>query len=251
MSIITITSDYNSGNFYLAALKAALYKTQPAAVLVDIDTRIKPHNIMEAAFVVKSSLAHFPEKTIHFIAVGNCINNSAIIAQYQNQFVVAYDNGIFSFLFNDGKDVKYYKFSSAIGSFPELTLFPQAIQLISQAKLGTLEQVQPEQYTQMQLLSVNENQIIGTVIYIDGHSNAITNISKQLFEEKMKSHFEISLRKKLKMKTISQQYSDVKEGNELALFNHLNLLEISMYKGEAAQLLGLQVGMKIIIDFYD
>ena len=73
-----------------------------------------------------------------------------------------------------------------------------------------------------------------------------------LKEKKLtKKRFSIFYRRKDKITYISKNYSDVKNGTELALFNESGLLEIAMNTGKAGQLLGLNVGGQIIIEFYD
>ncbi len=255
MSIITLTTDYGIGSFYLAALKAALYKVAPAAVLMDLDNCIKPHDIVQAAFVVRSTINQFPEKTIHLISIDNSETNAVIVAEYNGQHIVAFDNGLFSLLFDETQQVKYYRFSKVAlqNSFPELTLFPQVLEIIQQQKFELVEPAQPKLNMQSLLPSITDNGISGSVIYVDGYNNAITNISKNVFEKKLqtKPRFEIVLRRKMAINKLSQNYTDVKQGSELALFNHLDLLEIAINKGESAQLLGLHTGAKIIIEFYD
>ena len=100
---------------------------------------------------------------------------------------------------------------------------------------------------------IEENIIRGGVVYIDGYDNVITNITRDLFEERKhnKKSFRIVLRRKLYVNNISDSYQSVKAGAELALFNSFNLLEIAINEGNAAQLLGFKIGAPVIIEFYD
>jgi len=71
MHIITLTSDWKEYDFYVASLKGKLLSICPEATLVDITHSIKPFNTAEAAFVLKNSYPHFPDNTIHIIAVNS------------------------------------------------------------------------------------------------------------------------------------------------------------------------------------
>ncbi|HNV51419.1 MAG TPA: SAM-dependent chlorinase/fluorinase, partial [Tenuifilaceae bacterium] len=50
---------------------------------------------------------------------------------------------------------------------------------------------------------------------------------------------------------IVKTYSDVEEGELLALFNTLNLLEVALNNGFAAEMHALQVGSSIMVKFHD
>ena len=97
--------------------------------------------------------------------------------------------------------------------------------------------------------------IKGSIVYIDSYGNAITNIPKSLFEEIGKNRaFKIQFRN-YEISKLSNQYSEVKSGFNLALFNTTGFLEIAINRGvegnrgSAAQLLGLALQDSIIIEF--
>jgi len=46
-------------------------------------------------------------------------------------------------------------------------------------------------------------------------------------------------------------YSDVPEGEKLALFSSIGMLEIAMNKGNASKLLGMKESDIVRIEFYD
>jgi len=100
--------------------------------------------------------------------------------------------------------------------------------------------------------TVDQNMIKGMVIYIDNFGNAVTNISKKIFER-----FDLSKKIKIEfsgsdeINVISEKYSDVHAGDALCLFNSAGLLEIAINQGNASRLLGLQLKSSILIEFYD
>ena len=93
------------------------------------------------------------------------------------------------------------------------------------------------------------------MIYIDRFGNAITNISKEFFEEQIGNKpFTILVRRNQKIDIISKKYSDVPEGNILAIFNSADLLEISVMRRNtsnigANSLLGIEEKDSILIEF--
>lgn len=256
MPIVTLTTDYGKGNVYLAALKGKILQKLPNTVLVDFDHSIEPHNIIKAAFVVKNAAHYFADNTIHLISTGAANSDELIIAFANNQYYIAYDNGLLSLIFPEKANVKFYKIKTVSDhkSFPELNSFPIAISYIFNNQIESLVSIDfPSNRLQLQMPVIEENILRGGVVYIDGYDNVITNITRDLFEERKrnKKSFRIVLRRKLYVNNISDSYQSVKPGTELALFNSLNLLEIAINEGNAAQLLGFKIGAPVIIEFYD
>ena len=95
------------------------------------------------------------------------------------------------------------------------------------------------------------NKLKGHIIYIDHYENLITNISETAFNEYRKGrNFSIIFRK-YEIKEISNSYNAVEEGKMLALFSSSGFLEISINKGNAEGLFGLEVNSPIIVEFHD
>jgi len=100
--------------------------------------------------------------------------------------------------------------------------------------------------------TIDESVIIGRIVYIDSFDNAITNISKDLFDRVARSRkYQIFVQSNSnKINQISSNYYDAPEGELLALFNSLNLLEIAMNGGNAAQILSLDTDSTVRITFF-
>ncbi|MEX0636464.1 MAG: SAM hydroxide adenosyltransferase, partial [Ferruginibacter sp.] len=83
--------------------------------------------------------------------------------------------------------------------------------------------------------------IEGQIIFIDNFENVVVNIHRDDFEEQRKGRrFSIVFKRDETIDKISETYADVAEGKELAHFNSSGYLEISINKGNAAGLFGLQ-----------
>jgi S-adenosylmethionine hydrolase len=95
------------------------------------------------------------------------------------------------------------------------------------------------------------------IIYIDSYGNAITNISKSLFDQYSKGRdFSIHLpRPRYDITAISSNYSDVPEGETLALFSSGGNLMVAINKGVesmgggANKLLGLRLNDIVQVEF--
>ncbi len=258
MAFITLISDYGHNSPYVASLKGLIYSKIPNATIIDISHSIIPHDILQTAYILKNSSLNFPEQTINIISVDTSYtkHKQFLIIYHNKQYYIGADNGVFSLLFNEKPEEVYAVNENLISQedlFPDKNIFISlAAKIIhgedinsftTPSKINNIKQnVSPV---------VEENLIRGSIVFIDGYGNAITNISRKLFENKIKNRFAIFYRRKDKISYISKNYSDVSNGTELALFNENGMLEIAMNTGKAGQLLGLNEGGQIFIEFYD
>ena len=67
--LITLTSDMGLKDYYVAAMKGAIYSQLPDTKIVDISHNIPPFDILHASFVLKNTFKQFPKNTIHIIGV--------------------------------------------------------------------------------------------------------------------------------------------------------------------------------------
>lgn len=264
MSIITLTSDMGIKDFYLASIKGAIYKALPEAKIVDITHHITPFDIAQAAFIVKNTYPDFPENTIHIISVDPEPNiNSHHLAIYKDgQYFIGNDNGVFSLLFDEQPE-KIYKLTPppSIGSssFPSKSTFVWAATLLAQgSRLEDIGERTDSYKMRVAFRPVIEADLIkGTVIFIDGYGNVITNIDRKLFESVREGRkFVLYFRgENYGINKISETYNEVPPGEKLAIFGAGDFLEIAINKGVegsgggANKLFGLKLNDIVRIEF--
>jgi len=87
-------------------------------------------------------------------------------------------------------------------------------------------------------------------VHIDAYGNAITNITKQIFEDtRADRSYSIQFGRQ-EIPTIHQLYNQVDNGDCAIIFNDNGLLEIAINSGNASQLLGLTCDSSVDISFY-
>jgi S-adenosylmethionine hydrolase len=258
MSVITLTTDFGLKDYYAGALKGKIIRDCPDARIVDISHNIAKHNIVEAAFVLKNSFFEFPVGSIHLIGVKTQTSQQAdhVMVAYRNHFFIGTDNGIFSLLL-EGEPDKVMRLDirpdSIYKTFPAKDVLAKAACHL--ARGGTMEVIgQPhEGLTQKETYKpvIEENTIKGSVIYVDSYANAITNISKDLFEQVGKGrNFSIETKVRgYEMTSIKEQYNSVPRGERLAIFGSTGLLEIGMNEGAAGQLMNLKFSDTVSVQF--
>ena len=255
MAIVTLTSDWNKDDFYTAAVKGIILNRCPGTILVDITNQIPSFNVALAAFQLRHSFKHFPDGTVHIIAVNSESNDMRpyVALMAQGHFFIGYDNGIFGLLFDETPQEIVSLKQADSGSFPELTVFAEAAcEIILKKKLGGLGDPCNQLYKQVPMLpTIEESVINGSVVYIDSYKNAITNISRELFDQIGKGRaFDIFVQSNHnRISSLSQRYGESSLGEMLALFNSIGLLEIAINGGNAADLLNLSLNSSIRIKF--
>ena len=258
MHIITLTSDWNENDYYVASLKGKLLSACPEAQIIDINHHIKSFNSSHAAYIVRNSFPHFPENTIHIIAVNSepAPGKELLAARKDNHYFLCADNGILGLLGGTEPEevvalTEHYNEDS--DTFIEVSVFAKVACKLSGgiplSKLGS----PVEKYDRQTPLraTIEDLTITGSVIHIDCYQNAITNISRELFMRVGNGKaFEIYVKSKHDMvDRINKQYNETEPGDLLAIFNSSGLLEIAIRNGNAAGLLRLNTNSIIRVEF--
>lgn len=255
MAIVTLLTDSGESDHYVAAIKARILSINPGIKTVDITHRLPPYDIAHAAFVLRSVFRDFPRGTIHLVGVNSIANekDKPIALQLEDHFFVGSDNGLFGLVSDKPYQnlVELNTINSVETTFPERDIFaPAAARLASGVAIASLgKPIQVFKKMIDRLVKATKKQITGSVIHIDNFGNLITNIPKEAFDILSKDKvFTIQVGSD-KFRKIHTQYYQTDEGECFLLFNSLGLLEIGIYKGNAAELLGLEYGSTVNIMF--
>ncbi len=250
MAIITLTSDWGTKDHYLASVKGAILAQIPQVNIIDISHEIAPFDLNETSYILRNVWGNFPEGSIHIVGVNSEASpeHPHILIKEKGQFFIGADNGIFSLLFDETPEEIYELDiiqSSNKFTFSTKDVFVQVAKHIIEGKdLEELGEKLPELIKRVAFQPVTESNLIkGKIIYIDRYENVVTNISEKLFYDTCgKKKYQILLSAgKYKINKIHTSYSDVGEGELVALFGSDGMLEIAQNRGRAAGLLGLQL----------
>lgn len=258
--IVTFTTEYGDKSPYTGALKGLLLQTSPRLNIQEISNAIRPNDILTAAYLVRTACSSFPKGSIHLIGVDfNPVKYPQIlIIRSDGMYYVMVDNGLASLVFK-GKPCEVFALKQdAIAYsevFPEASFFPYITgRLLNKEPLD--DYTNPSEIiTVRDTLSprISEAGIKGTIVFVDGYENVITDIQRSDFEPLRQrfNGFSILYRRKNGITKISGNYEAEKSGDLLAVFNHFGYLELAIREGNAKSLLGLETGGSILIEFYD
>ena len=276
MSIITLTTDYGNKDYFVSSLKAKIVSEIESGEIIDISHNISPFNLTEAGYILEGAYREFPKGTIHLLCVDSELTpeNKHIVIKYEDSFFIGADNGVFSLIFKDIIPEEIFEinlhssFNYKISSDDYISISTGTLNKRSGplnvvgTKINKIKEITNLRPT----VNKEQNQIIGSVIYIDNYGNVITNITEKLFKEISKTRsFTINARN-IKFTKIYKNYSDAidfslnreereEDGKKMAIFNSLGYLQLSIYKsnpqtvGSASTLFGLNYRDPVSIYF--
>jgi S-adenosyl-L-methionine hydrolase (adenosine-forming) len=249
MPLLTLTSDFGLQDHISASVKGQFFQhVNDLQAIVDISHALSPFNLQQTAYVLKSTLSHFPENTYHciFVNLFETLERELLCFQYNNQYIFCANNGLLNLIVADESIAVY-----AIPLDKQLPLTViNYVQTMAKginwiAGGGTLENLGERKQNVLMKNNLKplegEDWIEGYIIFIDQYENVIVNITQQQFEKARKNRkFKIVFKRDEIIEKISETYSNVSQGEKLALFNTAGYLEIAVNQGNAAGLFGFR-----------
>ncbi len=275
MSIITLTTDFGTKDHFVGAVKGSIYNELAEARVVDISHHITPFSVTQTAYVLKNAYKNFPKGTIHIIGVDSeiSVENRPVAILLDGQYFIGCDNGILSLITNEIKPEKMVEITIPEPEEYQFAILGRFIKVACHIARGGMLEVIGKQIDEIKqifeiqpFVNSEQNQILGSVIYIDNFGNVVSNIGKSLFSSVGKGReFEIVARN-YQFTKVYKRYNEVvdysipiekrqDDGKRLALFNSANFLEIALYRsnlktvGGASALLGLNYRDPITVKF--
>jgi S-adenosylmethionine hydrolase len=243
-------------------MKGVIKNINPDAEIIDITHGVRPHNVSEAAFILRNSYSYFPTGTVHVAVVDPGVGSQrhAIVVRSQRYDFVGPDNGVLSYVVESETveavvriQSEKYLLSPISRTFHGRDVFAPISAYLS---IG----VKPEEFgprlremfrlTPSAPRKIGEREIVGHVLYVDTFGNLITDVTGALVEEFLEASKARRLRVLVRDHEIvrmSQTYSEGKDKELIALIGSSGHLEISVNKGRAADVLEMEEGGKFIL----
>ncbi|ARA95051.1 hypothetical protein AWN76_006805 [Rhodothermaceae bacterium RA] len=262
-NLITLTTDFGTGDAYVAAMKGTILSILPEARLVDITHDIAPQDVMAAAFVLREAVPYFPRGAVHLVVVDPGVGTdrrAVALAAHGSRFVGP-DNGLFALLLDGAApDVvvsldrpAYWRTPNPSQTFHGRDIFaPVAAHLAAGRTLsdvGTpIDALRPMHWA----LPIPDAQgIRGWVVHIDHFGNCITNIPADLLHARRAGRPIKCFAGSAILHGLHTTYGDVAPGEPLLLIGSSGLLEIAVHAGNAADLLSIRKGDPVNVVFLD
>ncbi len=262
--LIVMLTDFGSKDFYVGAMKGAMYSVYPDVRLDYISHDVTKFDIAEGAYTLAKAAVEFPPGTVFVIVVDPGVGTERkpiALKTREKKYFVAPDNGLLTSVIEELGLVELREIKNPAltrkgqlsSTFHGRDIFgPVAAHL---AKGLAFEKVGPklENYVKLKLeqAKVIDGRIVGKIDTVDEYGNVLTNIRVQIFNEAgfkkgdvLKLQFDNGNIIECKYLTT---YSDVPIGEYVGLFSSGGVFELAINQGNLAEKLNLKSQTEVII----
>ncbi len=257
MPIITLTTDFGLADGYVGTMQGVILSIAPGATLVNLSHDVPPQDVRVGAFVLYQAVPFFPPDTIHLAVVDPGVGSDrrALAVRTAQGTFVAPDNGLLSYVLASanveeavsltqpayrlphvsatfhGRDIFAPAAAHLANGVPLAELGPRAINLVR------LPLPQPE--------STPQGDLVAHVMHVDRFGNLILDVTAGDLPDQVT--FELAGRK---IERLSHTFADVTPGELVAYVGSTrDHVEIAVRGGDAARVLGVGIGDKVLIGF--
>lgn len=251
MVIITLLSDFGTRDGFAAAMKGVMLEIAPDARLVDASHEVMAGDVYAGAWALAQYWRLFPAGTVHLAVVDPGVGGprKAIAVEADSRYVVAPDNGLVTRVIRSAADWRAvevtqpaYARSTVSATFHGRDVFaPAAAHLAAGVRLDRLGPVAAA----IEMLDIEDparvaGGVAGSVAHVDRFGNLITDIPGDWIEAEWQVRLEEETIGRLR-----RTYSDVSEGEAVAVIGSRGTLEIAIRGGSAAEGLGASRGARV------
>ena len=245
-SFITLTTDFQTREPFVACIKGLLCSRCPKSQIIDLSHDIDRQDVMEGALFLAQAVPSFPAGTIHLAAV-SC-GATPIIVTVCDQWILCPDNGLVTML------AKAHAIQ-AVHSLPiperrggEIIRFGQEI--FAPAAAALVEGSRPEELGEAiekaTLINLpdpvheKDGTVVGQVMHIDRFGNLVSNIHHSFIGD---ARVESVMVGDFPIQGVSQTYQDVPLRKPLAIFGASGYLEVAYNSDRADERLSIGKGI--------
>ncbi len=257
--LITLTSDFGLRDSYVAEMKAVILSINPRARIIDVSHCVEKYNVRMGAYILASASPYFPIDTVHIAVVdpGVGTERRSLLVLTERAHYLGPDNGVLSLASkNDG--IKHaYEITNRRLMLTRISNTFHGRDIFASAAAHLTKGIKPREFGQeiseimmpsFAKITKRGNSFAGEILYVDSFGNIVTNFTeRELASANIKDTVEVRIEhKKLKLK-ICRSYGQSESEEPFIIVGSHGFLEISMNKGNAAEILKEQIGGKIIL----
>ena len=247
--IITLLTDFGNKDYFVGAMKGTIFSINKSVKIVDISHDIPPQDVSAASFILRACCREFPKKTI-FVSVvdpGVGSDRTAILVETDDYYFIAPDNGLLSFIFNDGEffriyaltNRKYFKHPVSRTFHGRDVFAPVAAHLsngIQPNEFGS-ETKNFIRFAENKPLKISDTVTEAKIIHTDRFGNLVTNLVK----EDLPAKFYIEINNK-KVNNLQSFFAAAEKNEIFMILGSAGYLEIAVFQNSAAKLLNVAAG---------
>lgn len=264
IQMITLLTDFGSADYFVPAVKGVILSINPRIRIVDLTHEIPAQDVETAAFTLGACYRNFPAGSIHVAVVDPGVGSSrrGIVVETGQRFFVGPDNGIFSYVYSQEKQVKVFQlerqeyFQQPVSStFHGRDIFASVAAWLSRGIAPENFGDELQDYIRFEIpepvRDYDAGRIKAAVIHVDHFGNCITNLTERELPVELAEKQEVKM--KIAGRDVAQFGSHfAQSGSRDDLFAYLGSAgywEIAVWCGSASTLLAAQRGSEIILEF--
>ena len=259
--IITLTTDFGTADYFVAAMKGVILSRNPEVCITDITHEIPPQDIEAGAFTLLTACSFFPRATIHVAVVDPGVGSSRkpILIMAGGQFFVGPDNGLFSYVCDRLQVTGIFHLTNAKYFLQPVSPTFNGRDIFAPVAAALSSSVNPEQlgteitdYVRLKTLTPvtsRNGKIKGRVIHIDRFGNCVTNVTRnELSSEQINSGATLRIKGKM-IKSFRNYFAEKSDSRQkvFAIWGSAGFLEIAVANASAAKLLRVQRGDAVVV----
>jgi len=253
--LATLTTDFGTASPYPGAVKGVILALCPRAQVVDITHDVPAHDVLAGAFILVQSAPFFPPETVHVVVVdpGVGTQRRILVGRFGGQLYLFPDNGIITLVAARlpleqlvvVRNPEYLPAAHASGTFHGRDIFaPLAAQLLNGLPPDNLGP-QPDTYTLLDLPLPRETpaEVVGQVLYVDPFGNLVSNIPAEMLRDRWPELQAVRVWcAGREVGPLQPAYGFVQPGQPVAVVNSMDVVEVGVNRGRAAETLNAGVG---------
>lgn len=239
--IITLLTDFGWGDGHIGAMKGIILRINPDCRIIDLAHQVTPHDVMGTAFVLGQTYSFYPSGTIHLVVVDPGVGGvrKPLVIKTRDYLFVGPDNGCFTLVLKQEQGVQAYELVEQRFRLPRVSQTFHGRDIFAPAAAHLSRHIAPEEMgppvdgAGLTRLAIPEplldgRGLLGEVISIDSFGNLVTNISQEyLGAFAPDGLIEIEIKGE-RIKGLKRSYEEGKEGEVIALWGSVGLLEIAL-----------------------
>jgi len=252
-ALVTLTTDFEEREPYVPIVKGILYSRCPGVTVVDLSHQIGRADVVEAALFMTGAAPHFPDGTVHLIAVASGARPIAV--SLGSHFAICPDNGVLTLLaehlpIREVRVISNPEFDLSQGKgqiYYAQDIFAPAAAFIAQH--GSIEKVGPriDDVVHLSLPRAarpDDKVVHGHIMHVNRFGSLITNIHRSLVDG-----FEVTkvTSGNFIAGQLSDSYTDVDKGLPVVLFGNTGYMEIAFNGDRADTRLKLGKGIRVTV----
>ena len=261
ISLITLLTDFGDRDSFVASMKGVILNINPQARIVDLSHQVAPHQIEDAAYVLKSSYRYFPDGTVHVAVVDPGVGSTRrpLLVGTSRYFFLAPDNGLLTDIVQEELSIevrqiqnKQYRLDAEGTTFDGRDVFAPAAAWLTRGQAPSSFGPLIRDVTTFPAYEPawEGPTFVGRIVYVDHFGNLISNITPSHLTDIRRYAKRTSVSIRIAGRTIDDLttcYADGSSDAPCALINSNGHVEVFVREGSAAQMLNVGRGERMEI----